>query len=224
MTGAQDRRGSGCRAVIFDFNGTLSDDESVLYEVYAAMFAEHGQPLTRKQYVDLLAGLSDEAILRRWLGDRDDIQALVQDRIRRYRAVADGATIGPPVRRAVRYAAARVPTAIVSGAATVEIDGVLRAAALDDAFSVVVGSDRVSRGKPDPQGYELALAELGALVDDLRGDEVLAFEDTDAGIAAACAAGVRCIAVAGTVPRARLAQAEAIVEAIDEAALWRLLG
>jgi beta-phosphoglucomutase-like phosphatase (HAD superfamily) len=39
-------------AVIFDFNGTLSDDEPILYRVYAEMFAEHGRPLSEREYYD----------------------------------------------------------------------------------------------------------------------------------------------------------------------------
>jgi beta-phosphoglucomutase len=103
-------------AVIFDFNGTLSDDEPILYQVYAEMFAEHGRPLSERQYYAELAGRSEEDILFRWL-ERSDPE-LVADRIARYRArVADGATVYPDVREAVRYAAARTPVGIVSGAA-----------------------------------------------------------------------------------------------------------
>ncbi|MHB1571426.1 MAG: HAD family hydrolase [Solirubrobacteraceae bacterium] len=214
---------SPVRAVIFDFNGTLSDDEGVLYDVYAEMFARLGRPLSREQYIEHLAGLSEEAILRRWLGDRDDIDELVSERVRRYCDLADGASIGEDVRRAVRYAAARVPTAIVSGATLVEIETVVQAAGLRDAFQVVVGADHVARGKPDPEGYELALAKLRAIAGDLRAGEVVAFEDTEAGVASAKAAGMTCMAVTGTVPRARLAQADEIVDTIDEQVLARLL-
>ena len=44
------------RAIVFDFNGTLSDDEPLLYEVYPGLFAEHGQPLSERAYLDELAG------------------------------------------------------------------------------------------------------------------------------------------------------------------------
>ena len=56
-----------------------------------------------------------------------------------------------------------------------------------------------------------------------RDGEVVAFEDTEAGVASAKAAGVRCIALAGTLPPVRLAQADEIVDAIDEPLLRRLL-
>ena len=42
------------RAVAFDFNGTLSDDEPILLSVYQEMFAAHGRPLTPADYYGTL--------------------------------------------------------------------------------------------------------------------------------------------------------------------------
>jgi beta-phosphoglucomutase-like phosphatase (HAD superfamily) len=140
-----------CRAVIFDFNGTLSDDEPIMYAVFAGLFAEHGRPLTQDDYLTHLAGLSDHAIVRTWLGERDDMDHVVGERVRRYReAVGDGRSVGDEVRRAVRYAASRVPVGIVSGAAREEIEPVIAAAGLADVFTAVVASDHVDNGKPHP--------------------------------------------------------------------------
>ena len=63
------------RAVAFDFNGTLSDDEPILYAVYAELFAEQGRPLSERAYYDELAGHHEEEILRRWLGHADPVPA-----------------------------------------------------------------------------------------------------------------------------------------------------
>ena len=68
-----------------DFNGTLSDDEEILYAVYAGLFAEHGRPLGRDEYYSELAGLSEHEIVRAWLGDRENLDAIVRERIDRYR-------------------------------------------------------------------------------------------------------------------------------------------
>jgi HAD superfamily hydrolase (TIGR01509 family) len=209
-----------CRAVIFDFNGTLSDDEPILYGIYAALFAEHGRPLTEAEYYGELAGLSDPEIVHRWLGRRDDAEHVVHKRVTRYRdAVADGSTIHAPVRRAVASAAARVPVAIVSGAASAEIEPVIAAAGLTEVFTAVVTSDDVTHGKPHPEGYQVALGLLGRGIPGLRAGEVTAFEDTEAGVASAKAAGMRCVAVARTLPPARLRAADEIVGALDEAAI-----
>ena len=56
------------RAVVFDFNGTLSDDEPILLRIYQELFAEHGRPLSEHEYYSELSGLSEEEIIGRWLG------------------------------------------------------------------------------------------------------------------------------------------------------------
>ncbi len=214
-----------CRAVTFDFNGTLSDDEDILFGVYAALFAEHGRPLRRDEYYARLAGLSEHEIVRAWLGDRDDLDAIVRERIDRYRdAVTDGSTVSDAVRAAVRFAASRAPVAIVSGATRAEIEPVVAAAGLTGCFRAIVDDGDVARGKPHPESYELAVSILARHAPGLVPAEVLAFEDTEAGVASAKSAGVRCIALARTLPPERLRLADEIVETIDEALLRRLLG
>ena len=94
-------------ALIFDFNGTLSDDEPLLCELFMHLFAEHGRPMSAQEYFDQLAGLSDPEIVKTWLGeDHPDVEAVIGERVRRYReAAADGSTVHEHVREAVRYAA-----------------------------------------------------------------------------------------------------------------------
>ena len=82
-------------AVVFDFNGTLSDDEPILCEIFMLLFAEHGKPMSAQEYFDRMAGLSDPEIVRAWMGDEHpDVDAVIQERIALYRdAVADGSTM-----------------------------------------------------------------------------------------------------------------------------------
>ena len=211
------------RALVFDFNGTLSHDEPVLFAIYAELFAEHGRPLTEADYFGRLAGQHGGGD-HRWLarGRREELQALVDERIERYRRLAeriDG--LRGELREAVRHAASRVPVAVVSGAYRREIEPVLRGAGLADVVGVIVAADDVARGKPDPEGYLRALEALGG---GLSPGDVVAFEDTEAGIASARGAGLRCIAVRGTLPDERLAAAEAIVDAIDLELVASLVG
>jgi mannitol-1-/sugar-/sorbitol-6-phosphatase len=98
---------------------------------------------------------------------------------------------------------------------------VLAAAGIADRISVVVAAEDVERGKPEPDGYERALAVLDA---GLAPPDVVVFEDTEAGVASAKAAGMRCIAVLGTLAPERLAGADEIVEGLDVAVMRRLLG
>jgi HAD superfamily hydrolase (TIGR01509 family) len=208
-------------AVVFDFNGTLSDDESVLCEIFMHLFAEHGRPMSAQEYFDQLAGLSDPEIVKTWLGEgHPDVQAVVDERTARYRAaVADGSSVHEHVRQAVRYAAARVPLVICSGAARREIEPVVESAGLGRCFRAIVSSDDVVRGKPDPEGYVKALELIEA--DPAR---ALVIEDTEAGIASARAAAVGCVlAVRTTHDPHRLAEADELVDRIDVDLMRRYL-
>ena len=211
------------RALIFDFNGTLSHDEPILCEIFSDLFAEYGRPLSAQEYFDELAGLSDPEIVRTWLGrDQPSVDEVIQRRIARYRErVTDGSTVPGQVREAVRYAAARVHVAVVSGAARAEIVPVIQAAGLAASIGPIVAAEDVAQGKPHPAGYLRALTLLDGGVD---ASDVFVFEDTEAGIASAKAAGIRCIAVLGTLAPERLAAADEIVPAIDVELMQRLLG
>jgi beta-phosphoglucomutase len=210
------------RALVFDFNGTLSHDEPVLFAIYSELFAEHGRPLTEDDYFGTLAGNTEDAIIGGWLDvEGEPLAALVEERIDRYVRRADGSTIPPPVRDAVRHAAARVPVAVVSGAYRREIIPVLERAGLAASVTVLVAADDVGRGKPDPESYLRALRALG---ESLAPSDVVVFEDTEAGVASARGAGMRCLAVRGTHPDARLAAADRIVDAIDVDLVRSLVG
>ena len=206
-------------ALFFDFNGTLSDDEAVLCAIFRELFAEQGRPLSEKEYFDELAGLSDPEIVERWLGAGHPATAeVLERRVLLFRErVGDGSTVPLHVREAVLHAAGRSSLAVVSGATRSEVELVLRAAGLD-VFDLIVSAEDVARGKPDPEGYLLALQRLR-----LEAADAVAIEDSPPGIAAAKAAALTCVAVLGTAPRERLDQADEVVPRLDAALVDRLL-
>ena len=208
-------------AIVFDFNGTLSDDEPLLCEIFVEMFTARGRPLSPQEYYDQLAGLSDPEIVVTWLGrDYADVDGAVEERVQRYRdAVSDGSTVHDHVREAVRYAAERVPLAICSGAARAEIEPVVEAAGLAPLLRGIVSSDDVTDGKPHPEGYLKALA----LLDGVPAHEVLAIDDTEAGVASAKAAGLVTFAKTGTLDPHRLAAADELIDRIDIELVRRVL-
>jgi beta-phosphoglucomutase len=206
------------QAVVFDFNGTLSDDEPVLARVYAELFGELGRPMTADEYYEQLAGRTDEEMFIRWLGASSD--ELIRERVRRYNElVSDGSTVHEDVREAVRWAAARMPVAVVSAALRDEIEPVLAAAGLRDLFALVLSQDDVTRGKPDPQPYLLAAERLG-----VSPSQLLVFEDTDVGVASAKAAGAHVVGLTRTLGRQRMSAADGLTDRIDVSVLERLLG
>jgi beta-phosphoglucomutase len=195
------------QAVVFDFNGTLSDDEPVLARVYQELIPD----LTVDDYYERYAGHTDEHIF-------DGDERLIAERVRRYvELCSDGSTVDEETRAAVRFAAERIPVGLVSAALRAEIDPVLGAAGLLDLFRIVVAQDDVTRGKPDPQPYLLAAERLQVEPADL-----VVFEDTDVGVASARAAGAYVVGLTRTLGAERMAAAHELAERIDLELMERL--
>lgn len=208
------------RAILFDFNGTLSQDEALWAEVYGDVFAAHGRPITPDEYAAELAGLSDEDAVRRWFGSEEDVtRPIVAETVARLDAVHDEPTVDADAVAAVAAAADEVPVGIVTTATREVLDPMHVASGLDALVRFTVTADDVRRTKPDPEAYLRALAHL----DGAGAGEVLVFEDTPIGVAAATAAGMRCVGVLGTVPADRLEGAEAVVARLDAACVRRFL-
>jgi beta-phosphoglucomutase len=210
-------------AVIFDFNGTLSDDEQLLAELFHEIFAEVGIDVPASLYFDEFVGYSDAEICRRLLArfgraDEDGLaERLIERRTELYlEAQRTRPTVRPEAAELVRQVAARVPVAIASGAARREIETVLEASGLRDLFEVLVCLEDVRQGKPDPEGYRVALERLNrSLPAPIEAADVLVFEDSEQGLKAATAAGMACVVVAGPTPPERLEGAACIVRALD---------
>lgn len=206
-------------AVVFDFNGTLADDEPILESIFTQLLASHGVELTTERYYRDLAGLSDPEIAARGLalrGGRADpaaVTALVRDKGLLYRRrVARRSPLRPGAAALVRALAARVPVGVVSGAPRADVETVLSAAGVLDLLTVVVCAEDVAAGKPDPEGYRRALAVLAPVTP----GAVVAVEDSPAGLAAARAAGMRCLAVRGTADDDALAaEADGVLDDLD---------
>jgi beta-phosphoglucomutase len=204
------------RALLLDFNGTISDDEPLLCRIFMELFHEEGKPLTEEEYYERLAGLADREIVQVWL-ERDDA-ALVARKIERYRELADGSTVTEEARDAVAYAADRAPVAVVSGSARAEIEPVLAKAGLLESVTAIVASDDIQRSKPDPEGYLIALRLLA-----VPAAQAAAVEDSEAGVEAAKAAGLYCAAVTTTLPAERLSAADEIAHRFDRDLIAGLL-
>jgi beta-phosphoglucomutase-like phosphatase (HAD superfamily) len=194
----------------------------VWFEVYRELFAELGRPVTESEYFGQLAGLSDEEAATLWLGaGHPAIAGVVTEGVSRFwQTAGDGSTIPQAAREALATAAALVPVSIVTTGRRAGLEAVLAVTGLEVHVAFTVTAEDVSRTKPDPEGYLLALERLG---DGIEAAEVLVFEDTPLGVAAAKAAGMRCVAVLGSAPRERLAAADEIVDVLDAETVARLV-
>ncbi len=220
------------KAVILDFNGTLSDDEPLLIELLTRALAEVGVQMDTGFYEENLLGLSDPEVVARLFEQAGaDADAVTRDRVVRAKIDAYCAEISreqriaPEVVEFVRALSEEVPLAVASGAFVEEVETALELAGIREHFVAVVTLEDVDRGKPDPEGYELALAHINqhrSLSRSIVAGNALAVEDTVAGVTAAHAAGLRCAAVAGD-EGAELA-ADFVLDRLDAGAARRILG
>jgi beta-phosphoglucomutase len=206
-------------AVIFDFNGTLSDDEPILFDIFSELFRVHlGWDMTAQDYREDLLGRSDReiiehAVARHGKGTRQEVARLLRVRQGIYRhRVADKSPIVEATVVLVKLLADNgIPTAIVTGAQRDDVMAVLEASPVGGLFTIVIAEEDVTNGKPHPEGF----LEAARLLDRRPGD-VLVFEDSVPGVGAALAAGMYCVAVGGPKPSAQLrAVAPAVVSALS---------
>jgi HAD superfamily hydrolase (TIGR01509 family) len=203
-------------ALLLDFNGVIVDDEEQHRATLESVLAEHGISLTRDAYYADYLGWNDRmsfAMAFRHAGRPiapEGLDDLVAEKSRRYgKLIARSLTLVPGARQFIEQAAGRFRLGIVSGALRHEIEHVLAHAGLRRHFEVIVAGDQVAMCKPDPEGYLAAHAEL-LRHRPLERAACVAIEDSLPGLAAARAAGMRCVMLATSLAPQSLAGADAV--------------
>lgn len=190
---------------LFDLDGTLADSTAAVLRSWARLADEYGfddaavhENHGRPAHALLRAVLKPEQV--------EDAAARVQEF-----ETTDLHDVHPTP-GALDLLAALPPNqvAIVTSGKVPVATARLRAAGIP-APKVVVTRDDVVNGKPDPEPFLLGAARLG-----VDPTQCLAFEDAAAGIAAAKAAGCTVVAVRGTSSDAALADADLVVDSLQD--------
>src|SRR5262245_53234412 len=202
------------RAVIFDFNGILADDDPIHMQALHRVVQEEGLTFTEDEYMEHYLPLNDQdCFLSLWQKHgralpSQQLKELIDRKSAYYfSAIEQKNVLFEGAAGAVRAAASRGPVAIASGASIGEIRHILSAAGLLGCFTAIVAAEDVRRGKPDPEPFQLAFERLKQTCADLAPGECVAVEDSLGGIRSAHAAGIACLGVAHSYPRGRLAEA-----------------
>jgi beta-phosphoglucomutase len=201
-------------AVIFDMDGVLVDSADAQWESWRLLAEENGRAVTRGQFAStfgrqnrdiipiLFGGVSPQRLLA--LSERKEF--LYRDLIRAQPPIVAGA-----VDLVQSLQAAGIRLAIGSSGPRANIDLVLAAMGVADAIAVIVSADDVTRGKPDPQVFQLAAERLG-----ISSQRCIVIEDAPAGVAAARAAGARSVAVLRHHSREEFRDADWVVESLSD--------
>jgi len=212
-------------SVVFDFDGVIVNSEPLHLLAFQRVFAELGVELAAEDYYARYLGFDDLGVAATIAADRGLALdgAATEALLARKAAILPGLLGAPGVLfpgavSCVRRLAGVVPLALASGARRDEIELVLRAAALDGCFPVVVAAGETARGKPAPDPYARALELLqldGRLAPGTPASRSVAIEDSHWGLASARAAGLRTVALTTSYTAAHLREADRVVDSLD---------
>jgi len=214
------------KAVIFDFNGIIANDEPIHFELFARVMAEERIIITRDEYDLLYLPLSDRDAFKTALERHEKlnnpkiISELVQRKSIYYNEVISNRDLlFPDAAEFIRKAAHHFPLAIASGALNEEIEFILDRAGLMEFFPIIIGADKAVHGKPHPECYLNALKELNLYFKrnpPIVPSEVLVIEDSLGGIEGAHRAGMICLAIPNSYSKADLIEADFISDSLSE--------
>jgi beta-phosphoglucomutase len=200
------------KAVLFDFNGVIINDESIHERLMEQLLIEENLTLKPGEYRKVCLGRSDRLCLQELLASRGRIinnTYITQLLHRKAQGYAlelekiEKLPLYPGVDDLIFQVRSRnLKIGIVSGAVRKEIELVLDRAKLAEYFQVIVAGDDMTTSKPETDGYLFAVERLNLEYPDLnlQPQECLAIEDTPAGIQAAKQAGMQVVGVANTYP------------------------
>ncbi|HVT28940.1 MAG TPA: HAD family phosphatase [Lacipirellulaceae bacterium] len=202
-------------AVIFDMDGVLVDSYRAHFKSWLQLYTELHVTYTESAFAADF-GRTSRDILRRTLGDdlsEERISALDERKESLYRDAlrADFPTMDGAVALIDALAADGFLLAVGSSGPPDNLSLCLEKLGRRTAFGAVVTGADVTRGKPDPQVFQIAAERLGAAV-----SSCAVVEDAVHGIEAANRAGMVSIGLTGTADRERLAAADLVVENLRE--------
>ena len=215
------------RAVIFDFNGIIVDDEPIHFELFQKVFAEEGINLTKDAYYARYLGFDDRGAFsfgyrehNRFLGQEHLTELIERKAVYYQEAIRNHVAIFPGVKPLIRKLAESLPLAVASGALRNEIETILTTAGLIDYFKAIVSAEDVERGKPEPDIFLKALDSLNRQNSQtIQAGECVVIEDSKEGIKGARRASMKCLAVTNSHPAELLNEANAVVKSLETVTL-----
>ena len=179
-------------AYIFDCDGTLADTMPTHYRAWCTALGEHADNFPEAMFYEL-GGVPTGRIVQ-ILNERHGLNLPVEDTVAQKESIflelsPQIAAIEPVVALARQFHGTK-PLAVASGGHRRIVLNTLGALGIADLFQAVVTAEDYERGKPAPDPFLEAARQLN-----VSPEQCLVFEDTATGIAAAHAAGMKCVLV-----------------------------
>jgi phosphoglycolate phosphatase/beta-phosphoglucomutase len=197
------------KAILFDFNGVIIDDETIQMKAYQEVLQGHEIALTEELYFGAL-GMDDRTFVRSMFAQAKKpltdpvLENVLGAKTDLHREMIEDLPLFPGVVTFLKAASREFDLGLVSMANKVEVGYVFQRAHLTPLFSVIVTAEDASVCKPAPDCYLAGLTKLNEKRQHERklpllASECLSIEDSPPGIQSARAAGMRTLGVTNTV-------------------------
>src|SRR5262245_9671181 len=202
------------KAILFDFNGVIIDDETIQMKAYQEVLRGHEIDLTEEWYMSAL-GMDDRTFVQAMFErakkplSNQVLETVLNAKTDLHREMIAELPLYPGVLTFLKAASREFSIGLVSMANKVEVGYVFQRANLTPLFSIIVTAEDASVCKPAPDCYLAGLRKLNEKRQHERKlpmlpSECLAIEDSPPGIQAARAAGMRTVGVTNTVAEGAL--------------------
>ena len=210
-------------AVIWDMDGVIADTAPYHCKAWRDVFHKRGVKFTEEDFKRYF-GQRNDTIIHNNIGrciSPGEVDTIAAEKEENYRQrVAQNIKPLPGAIELIRsLSERRVKMAIASSAPMGNIQLIIRGLGINNCFQAIVWGREVTEGKPSPQGFLLAAKKLG-----VEPQNCIVIEDAIAGVDAAKSAGMKCVAVTNTHPKASLKEADLIVDTLEAVSLSDLEG
>ena len=183
------------QALIFDMDGLMLNSEPLYQQAWQAAAQDLGFTLEAELYLSLVGRSSEEAdrLFGQMYGDQFPVQAFNDRWEEQWRSLVQqqGIPLQPGLLPLLDWVEQQgLPKAIGTSSNAAEAELCLGLADIRDRFAAIVTADQVTVGKPAPDIFLAAAAQLG-----MRPAQCLVLEDSNAGVQAAAAAGIPVVMV-----------------------------
>lgn len=200
------------KAVIFDLDGTLIDNNSYHLTTWKKYLENIGRTISEEEYNANINGRTNKDVIRyifdKELSDEEILKySLEKEALYRQVYLPFIKPVNGLMQLLEILEEKKIPMAIATSGIQPNIDFMFENIPIKKYFKTVVNSSHITKGKPDPEIYLKAASIL-----ETEPENCLVFEDAVVGINAAKAAGMKVIALATTHPREELTRADMVID------------
>ena len=205
------------KAAIFDLDGTLMDSEVLWVEAAELYLNDRGHAISHEDALGVVYGRSWSDVYSDLIGRFPELDETIEEMEESLRGYMLNLREGRDVVIAgsvalLKRLAREMPASIVSGSPCADIETAIDLLGIRDEVAFSIGAEQYGPGKPDPTCFQMAAEQFG-----VEAGQCVVFEDSTAGVLAAKAAGMACVAlVRPGYPEQDVTPADLVVEDLGD--------